>query len=461
MRLDPQFALAYWYLGPAYQTAGDIRKSEDLWPKLEQLQSRLPRKDLLWYQAEKAFRAGDIASGKQALESLLKEFPREDNARARLATRLNAEEQTDRALAVLKEGLDLDPKNETLLNTTCYAYASAGNLPAALQANDQYLAVRPNDPNPWDTRGDVLFELRQDDEAVTAYRKVLELKPDFIDYLEYLKLAVVYADQKKFALADSAMREYGKRAAGAGMAYLPVFEGQFKELRGDLEGARASYRQGVKELARAGQNQSASDALASLATLSMLTGQGLAADLAFARQQKLHGEEFGVIAFLQAVMGDTAAANQSIQEFAAAHPELGEIGIEQQRNLNRMFAALARNDAQGVLAAAASLPNLTFPWLRFARGRAYLVLKDYARAEQDLRRALISGRNVSNFNQVRRRSPLLDSLAHFYLAQVFEATGKRDQAVNEYQEFLSPFENSRAQLPQIAQARAALQRLVK
>ena len=461
VRLDPQFALAYWYLGGEYSTAGDIRKSEDLWPKMEQLQSRLPRKDQLWFQAEKAFRAGDRDGGIQALESLLKDFPREDEARAGLATRLNAGEQFDRALAVLKEGLDLDPKNETLLNISCYVRAAAGNLPAALQANDRYLAVRPNDPNPWDTRGDVLFALRQDDEAVTAYRKALELKPDFIDYLEYLKLAVVYADQKKFALADSAMREYGKRAAGAGIAYLPVFEGQFKELRGDLEGARESYRRGTKELAQVGQNRSAGDALAALALVSVLTGQGLASDLAFARQQKLHGEEFGVIAFLHAVRGDMAASNQSIQEFAAAHPELGTSGIEQQRDLIKMSAALMRNDAQGVLAAAAHSPDLTFPWLRFARGRAFLLLKDYARAEQDLRRVLVSGRNLSNFNLVRRRSPLLDSLAHFYLAQVCEATGKRDQAVNEYQEFLSPFENSRARLPQIAEARAALQRLVK
>ena len=120
-----------------------------------------------------------------------------------------------------------------------------------------------------------------------------------------------------------------------------------------------------------------------------------------------------------------------------------------------------RNDAPGVLSAVNRLPNLTFPWLRFARGRAFLLLKDYARAEQDLRRALLGERLLSNFNLLRRRAPLLDSMAHFYFAQVYEATGKRDQAVNEYQEFLSTFENSRAQLPQIAEARGALQRLVK
>jgi flagellar biosynthesis chaperone FliJ len=59
---------------------------------------------------------------------------------------------------------------------------------------------------------------------------------------------------------------------------------------------------------------------------------------------------------------------------------------------------------------------------------------------------------------LRTHSPLLAALAHFYLGQVYEATGKREPAANEYQEFLSHFENSRATLPQIAQARAALRR---
>ena len=84
-----------------------------------------------------------------------------------------------------------------------------------------------------------------DDEAVEAYRKVLALKPDFIGYQDYVKLAIVYADQKKFALADSALQEYGKRATGAAKFYVSVFAGQFQETRGDLEGARASYQRAV------------------------------------------------------------------------------------------------------------------------------------------------------------------------------------------------------------------------
>jgi tetratricopeptide (TPR) repeat protein len=180
--------------------------------------------------------------------------------------------------------------------------------------------------------------------------------------------------------------------------------------------------------------------------------------LAFARLQKLGGKENRAIAYLQAAQGDAAGSEHSLQLYAAARPQLGPQGIEQMRNYISLWAALSRQDAPGVLAAAARMPNSISGDFRYPRGWAYLETKDYARAEQDLRTAIF-GENYSGYPQaVAARSPLRAALAHFYLGQVYEATGKRDQAVNEYQEFLSHFDHSAAKLPQIALAHAALQR---
>ena len=458
IRLDPQFARAYFNLGGVYQQQGDFRKTDELWAKIAPLQSRLSRLDQLNFQAIQAFRAGDFAASRQILESLLQEFPREDDARVRLAGTLFGAGESERAISVLKDGLQLDPKNEVFLNLLGYGEAFSGDLAAALQANDQYIAVRPNDPNPLDTRGDILYASNHDDEAVESYRKVIGLKPDFSDYTDYLKLAVVYADQKKFALADSALQEYTHRAAGAGKSYVAVFQGQFQETRGDLERARDSFKRAVRDLAAARQNEGAEDALVALASVSILTGQGMASDVAFARQQKLPGWENGPIALLEAAQGDAVASERSFQLYAAARPELGPKAIDMHRNYAAMYAALLRQNPQGVLAAAGRLPNSGDPVMRYPRGWAYFETKDYAQAEEDLRQAVLNERNLSDFSSMRNQSPLIAALAHFYLGQVYEATGKRDQAVNEYQEFLSHFENSRASLPQIALARAALQR---
>jgi len=51
-------------------------------------------------------------------------------------------------------------------------------------------------------------------------------------------------------------------------------------------------------------------------------------------------------------------------------------------------------------------------------------------------------------------------LSHYYLGQLYEATGKSPQAIDEYQSFLSHFEGSRTKMPQVADARAALKRLM-
>ena len=100
VRLDPQFALAYLRLAGGYAVMGDLRKSQELWPKIEQLQSRLPRQDLLEFQAQEASRPETTRREQQILESLLKEFPRQDDARAELAILMFNSARLDRAISV-------------------------------------------------------------------------------------------------------------------------------------------------------------------------------------------------------------------------------------------------------------------------------------------------------------------------------------------------------------------------
>jgi hypothetical protein len=219
---------------------------------------------------------------------------------------------------------------------------------------------------------------------VAAYRKVIELKPDFVGYQNYIKLAVVYDDQQKFALADSALREFGKRSSGAAKLYVDIFQAQFQERRGDLEGARKSYQNAVRGLARAGQNDAGEDAMVSLLSITEFTGGNFGADITFARQQKLSGHENGPIALMQAAEGDTAGSEKSFSLYQAALPDIGAQGTEQFRAVINLFASLSRKDAQGVLAAESKLPDYNGEAMHFAAGWACLQTKDYARAEKEL-----------------------------------------------------------------------------
>jgi tetratricopeptide (TPR) repeat protein/predicted Ser/Thr protein kinase len=459
VRLDPQFALAYLYLAWSYRGVQDQRNAEEARRKVEQMQARLPRKEMLLYQVQRAAAGGDPEGRRQAAEMLVTEFPRDSDARTYLLGALSAFGEHERGLSVARDGLALDPRDEEMMNQLCYIQTWLGNLDAGLRACEQYAALRPRDPNPPSSRGDVLYIAGRDDEAIAAYRKVLELKPDFLDYQAYLSLAIFYTDQKKLALAEAALEEYEKRTSAVGRLHLPMFRAQLQQARGDPEGARDSYRRAAVQLGRAGQNYAAGQALHLFGQISVLLGEGRTA-LAFARQQKLAGWEHLAVSWLEAVTNDAPAAARSLEEFRAARPWFTQRSLDFLRAYNGAWAALARNDGQGVISAISRAPDWPLPWFLLAKGRAQLLLKDYAAAERQLRLALLRERNVGGLDRMRTCTPLLAQLCHFYLGQVYEATGKREQAVNEYQEFASHFEGSKTRLPQVAEARAALKRLL-
>jgi eukaryotic-like serine/threonine-protein kinase len=459
VRLDPQFASAYLLLAFNYSFEGDLRKAEETSRKIEQLQSRLPRREQLLFQVNQAGRSRDLEALTRALESVIAEFPRESDSRASLGVLLQNLNQTDRSISILREGLAADPKDDALWNILGYAYATKGDKPAALQASDQYIALRPGDPNPVDTRGDIFFWFGQDDDALAAYRKALELKPDFQGYTEYVKLATVYADQGKYALGEASLQEYAQRTTPLYRLYLPIFQSQIQQMRGDEDGALESYRKAVSQLAHAGQDQGAGETLQSFAGAAALMGDSSAA-LAFARQQKLHGEELPAIALLEAIGGDRAGSERDLRQFASARPWISSRFVELQGKANQAAAALIRNDGQGTLAVFANIPNFQDVPTQFGRARAHLLVKDYAAGEPEFRNALLLSRGFSNFGFMRSQIPLFALLSHFYLGQLYEATGKNQQAIDEYQSFLSHFEGSRTKLAQVAEARTALQRLV-
>jgi len=460
VRLDPQFASAYMELSFNYAyLQGDYRKAEEADRRVEQLQSRLPRRELLRFEVHKASRARDPEAMMRALEAAIAEVPRNMDARGTLAVMLAGMNQPDRAISVLREGLAIDPKDEALLNILGYAYASKGDETAARQANDQYIAVRPGDPNPLDTRGDIFYWFSRDDDAIGAYRRVLEIKPDFQGFEEYIKLSTVYADQGKYALAEAAVQEFAQHTTPLSRLYLPVYEAHIQQMRGDLDGALESYRKAIVQLARAGQDTGAGEALGAFAGSALLMGENSMA-LTFARQQKLHGEELPSVSLLEAVRGDQAASERDLQNYASARPWLSTRYIELQRDGNQAIAALIRSDGRAALSFLSHLPDFQAVDLCFERGRAYQLVNDYPFAEQQLRRALKQARLISSGAAERGQLPLMELLAHFHLGQIYEATGKSQQAIDEYQAFLSHFEGSRTKIPQVADARAALKRLM-
>jgi serine/threonine protein kinase/tetratricopeptide (TPR) repeat protein len=460
VRLDPQFALAWMRLSAQYGIQGDSQKSEESTGKVEQLRSRLPRYEQLSLQVVDANRSRDLEAVVRARQALLTEYPRDSETRNILALQLSTLGQRDESIEMLRAGLALNPKDETALNFQCYVLTLWGDLNGGLAANDAYIALRPGDPNPLDTRGDILFISGRDDDAVAAYRKVLELKPDFSDYAEYMKLAVVYTDQKKPDMAKAALEEFSQKTTPLYRLYMPAFESHIQQTNGDVDGALSNYKEAVLRLGRAKQNAPAGVYLVEYSVLSTILGRTSPA-LAFAQQQKLNGEELGAMAFLETATGNRAAALASRKRYGAGRPWLSPRGSEISQALADVEAAVERGDGPGAVTSSAVLGNRQSTDVLYLKGRAHLLTKDYAAAEMEFRGAIRLDRSMANFGALSQRFPIVELLSHYYLGKIYEATGKRDQAINEYQEFLGHFATSKTQMAQVDDARAALKRLMQ
>jgi tetratricopeptide (TPR) repeat protein len=461
VRLDPQFALAYMRLSDQYFIEGDVLRGSEVATKVGQMQSRLPRYEQLSLQALKAGRSRDPEAELAARQELISEFPRRESFdRGILGAVLSGLGKREQALDVFQQGLASDPKNGDLLNFESYEMAKWGDFDGGLKASDDYVAAVPGDPNPLDTRGDIFFIAGRDDEAVASYRKVLELKPDFADYAEYFKLAVVYTDQKKPDMAHAAFQQFAQRTSPLLRLYVPGLEAQFKQTEGDFEGALAGYRKAVVQLGQAKQSESAEEFLRPFAVLAVLLGEESSA-LSFVQQQKLNDEELPTVAFLQTMAGNVSAAQQNLRRFASSHPWISPRALEVDQAYADVSAAVHRGDGATALSRAASLPDLQEPYLLFLKARAHLLTNDYSSAETGFRASLRRDRSLENSHALIDRFPVLEILSHYYLGQLYDRTGKRDQAINEYQEFLSHFPSSQTRLAQVGDARTALKRLMQ
>lgn len=458
VNLDPKFGAAWVELAGAYGQQGNLSRADEIRHRLTGLQSRLPRRDRLIVQAAIASTSGDPKAAEKQIRAPLAEYPRESGMRITLASLLGAQQRHEESIAVLNDGLALNARDELLLNNLCYEHIKTGNTAAALEANDRYQAVRPGDPNPWDTRGDIYFAAGKWEEARSAYQKVLDLRPDFQGYTDFVKSALILSAQRKYAEADAQIAEFRDKAGAFGKLYAPVFRAQLLQERGDPESARDAYREAVEQFASSGDPSSAAVVLQSYAIVSAHLGD-TAEGLKFARAQKLGGRELQPTAILLGLSGNAHEALKDLDAYRSAQPDVPEETVRQLRLAVEAASSISKRDGKGALSAVEKVGFSDSPGLELLRGRAQLLLHDPVSAAASFQRVLSTGNMISNINTLHSRAPLGLLLARYYLGVAHELSGDRGQALEAYREFLSHFENSKTKLRQVAEARAAIRRL--
>jgi tetratricopeptide (TPR) repeat protein len=85
----------------------------------------------------------------------------------------------DEALALYRRATAIDPTFAAAYNQIGYVHLRKGDLGGAEQALKQYVATRPDSPNPYDSYAELLLRMGRYDESVAQYEKALTKAPDF------------------------------------------------------------------------------------------------------------------------------------------------------------------------------------------------------------------------------------------------------------------------------------------
>jgi len=455
-QLDPQFALAYYRLSRTLVTV-DFPASRQAMAQAQELAQHLslPRQQKLLIQGGQLGSDGRFDEAIQVLETSRREFPREITPRLDLSLLLGSVGRRQEAKGVLEEAVRVDDRQPFVYNLLAYAEGYQGDLTGALAALEKYAALLPpNDPNPIDTRGDVLAFNGRFEDAAAQYRKNVESNPKFGDAP---KIALSYLHAGRYPLAESSAQSAYETAQGAGRALGAGVMGDVEIGRGRLEQGVARYEEAARIYARLNP-QRASAPLLKAAEI-YFEQQQPAKVLALARHHSSPSAA-GIRAMAYLLLNNERAAEKEFASFRImATPLIGDYMAGKTAEIYRLLADGYAGRWQQVIAAWPQLPRQLRSEFALTVGRAYLATGVLPDAESELRFALDNNLTWSNDPAVVRHNFLDYVLAQFYLGQVLEQSGKKAEAARMYESFLTHFDSG-ARLPQVAEARAALKRLM-
>ena len=179
--IDPSFAMAHYELWDEARRRGDVHLSEPYREKLAEHLDRLPERQKLLVQARFAQTLeGDLDKAVELLETLVSQYPDEQDAYiilSRLYLRLN---QFDMKLDIRERGVEALPRSGLLRNDFAYALLNDGRYPEAIRQFEMYVELEPDVANPYDSLAEAYLIMGQPEEALEKYDRALEVDPSAV-----------------------------------------------------------------------------------------------------------------------------------------------------------------------------------------------------------------------------------------------------------------------------------------
>jgi Flp pilus assembly protein TadD/TolB-like protein len=204
--LDPTFAKAYFELGMALHQVGDGTGGSQAFVQAQEHLTAASERDRLLIEGALSF-GHDPRKGAAMLRELIRKYPDEQDGRRLLAAQLGIRNPGGvEVRRLLREAISLDPFDAAAYNNLAYHELVAGDFAAADSLSDRYIALEPGQPNPLDSKGEILEYTGRHVEARSFYRAALEVRSDFLGSLDHLVRSYLKQDS-----AAAARRELSRQ----------------------------------------------------------------------------------------------------------------------------------------------------------------------------------------------------------------------------------------------------------
>ncbi len=215
VEIDPTFASAYMELAMVYFQTENSRAHVEAIKKAREFSNKVTEKEKLFIEAAYASSVEfDFEKSSGLYKNLAAKFPREKQAYYWLGVIQYFWGAYDESIDNMKKALALDPRHGDSVNMIAYVYMEKGDYANAIEYFARYAALSPGQANPHDSLAEAYFMMGRLEESLEEYREALRIKPDFGSGW---KVAYIYALKGNYAEALIWINEFIEKASVPGL----------------------------------------------------------------------------------------------------------------------------------------------------------------------------------------------------------------------------------------------------
>lgn len=186
---DPDFGRAYLFWFDAALAERNRAAAENIVQQAQAHEAHFLPVDRAAMDLDAAALGGDFPAQLTARRDMARLDPCDPNLHRALAEALMSIRDFNGAIVEFRRALSIRPEDPVALNVMGYAAAYSGDLPTAIRVLRGYEQLRPAEPNPLDSLGDVHFALGHFQEAEQFYLAAQAKSSAFLNGGEVFKAA--------------------------------------------------------------------------------------------------------------------------------------------------------------------------------------------------------------------------------------------------------------------------------